>query len=319
MIHRSILRGLLWAGLVSTFVGCGMADEMGHKMDESNNNVQETLEATRLLKLSGAINDMLSEQSSNELVPIPTGVLAGAKVFAENARSRELIEFTAKGLARIDSVQPLPKFDDKGNEVAPTIDEQNKEFRNKFQYLQALRAIAGYLPQGKVVQLIDDELRGAYRKTLMKVLMMRAEFISTTRVNMSWLSQGVTLAAEAREASELMDTVDYVLSLPFATEIGLTTMGLTGPGTVNMNFDHSLDVKNADPAKQQKAVDTFKLMVEPWETLALAIQSLPPSAPHSDSGNPTEDKIAQEQEKKSLVQVLQHCQDRVNYWKTQVP
>lgn len=329
---------------VTALMGCqklndalDKTEKMGEKMDRSTEQVKKTSDATRLLKLKNAKDDMLSEQSSNELTPIPTGVLAGGKTFAESATPTELMELAKTWIARIDKVMPLVKFDENGNEVPLTAEELNKEFRTKYQYLQALRAVAGFIPQNRVAtsaeeqkkagnyettieDVIREHLNSPYRKTLMKVLMLRVDFIRHVMVENAILSQGVNYSSEAREASKWMDRVDYVLQLPFVSQIGLKTLGITGPGSgaIDLNFNHSLDLTNSDPAQQSAAVETIKSLVEPWESLVLAIQTIPKDI-RPDSGDPATDQKIREEENKNLSEILGHCQDRMNYWKAKVP
>lgn len=260
-MSNSKLRGLAALVTISalmTSLGCSdienarrsmdAVQSMGGKMDQTNDKLNRTDESIRLQKALISLQQITSDASMDRLYPVPTGLMPYAKTFAETATAREIVELTYLWLKEVDEVQPLKSFNDQGVEVARTAEQESRILIQKYGRIQALMAIAGFLPAATLQSLIETEItnNGRFAETGLNVLMMRVLFLRMVMLEESLYKRGsFASVGEAEEALKYMNQVQAVLDLPFASALSVKTRGLVGLGgyDVIQNLDFTLNAE----------------------------------------------------------------------------
>jgi hypothetical protein len=277
--------------------------EMGAKMDQTN-------DAIRLQKMQIAMDGMLSEKSLERLYPVPTGLMPFAKVFADAAHADELVELTYAWLKEIDEVMPLKHVDPaSGQEIEYTKNEKAEILKQKFGRFQALSAIAGFIPDHTLDEMIESEVLGAgrYRETVMNILMLRAVFIRQVLLEESILKTGrFPSVGAAEKAIEYMSQVDRILRLPFRADIMIVTRGLEGPEGYNGS------IANAD---LKMDADMMQFMTSGWGRIADITENGLSVVLRNDSEKPAINRQNYERDLRRRDRALEIAKQKANAWK----
>jgi hypothetical protein len=190
---------------------------MNNKMDETNKGIQSTNESVRLQKLILAKDDMLKEENTRDLEPVALGMIAGAKKFGEAATTEELIEFTYILLKQIRDQKP----EDMNN-----VELKKQYDHDKMIKFSQLLTIAGFAPEEKVDQIIDEQIYGSglYIDEGYAFLMARVYFLGTY-LNESLLAMPIKSIKKMDETILRLGSMDKILKLPFKSDVKMDVVG----------------------------------------------------------------------------------------------
>lgn len=191
-------------------------NSMNSKMDETNKGIQSTNESVRLQKLILAKDDMLKEENTRDLEPVALGMIAGAKKFGEAATTEELIEFTYVLLKQIREEKPADNSD--ATKAAYDHDKMIK--------LSQILTIAGFCPEAKVDQIINEQIYGSglYIDEAYAFLTARVMFLGTY-LGESLLATPIKTVKKMDETITRLGAIDKILKLPFKDQIKLEAVG----------------------------------------------------------------------------------------------
>lgn len=202
---------------------------MGDKMNATNARMDATNASIHKQTLLVALNDMLSDQNSQYLAPVPTGMLPGGQTFAEEASAEEIVKLAYVYLQEINEIQP----DDSqrqtdGHFPAALITRMDHQ---KMAKLSALEVIAGLAPQATIDTLIENEVNsgGRYEDTAYSVLMCRALFLRDIMLNESLFRLPLRNIGTIDEAVKQTGYLERLAELPFASKISLKLIGMVDP------------------------------------------------------------------------------------------
>ncbi|MFA6236338.1 MAG: hypothetical protein WC635_03335 [Bacteriovorax sp.] len=231
---------LILISLLGVMTGCKALKALDsvnatpEKMDEtlveirkSNDGISSTNESIRLQKLILSKNDMLDEKNTENLEPVALGMIAGAKKFGEAATSEELIEYTRVLLLQIKKEKPDDSLkDENGKYPAKVIAAYDHQ---KMINMSQIYTIAGFCPQEKVDQIINDQIfaGGLYQKTAYIFLMARVQFIGTY-LQETLLGEPIDTVKIMKETITRLGSIDYILKLPFKAKVGMKIDGFLG-------------------------------------------------------------------------------------------
>lgn len=192
-----ILHLSAFALVIPAFVGCKAIDAMdatgAMKTDLAAmkatttgmaGTTEEMKNTTNELKRKASLGEGLklfdAPENNQEFVPPSAGLLAGAKLIAENMTARELLDFTVVRLKEINSTMPREVERDRRlvGEFSPQyVDEYN---RSKMVKVVGLKAIAAQIPQSTLDRIVQEQLRGSggpRSDEAFVLLTLRASFI----------------------------------------------------------------------------------------------------------------------------------------------
>lgn len=190
-----------------------------------SDKMSETNEAIRLQKMGIALDNLEKPQNQARISPIPSGLMAWAKIFAEAATPDELMEFTYLSLKAIEEVNPATGLDQDGVPPNYTDADKLRVRLEKTASLSGLMAITCFVQDGKVEAIIAQNYpRGRYAETAMNFLALRAAFIRDTI-----LAQSLNIRADSpkvltnsgmmTEALKYLYKLERISRASFADEI----------------------------------------------------------------------------------------------------
>jgi len=298
-------------------VGCNQfkkiddaTDDVGQMKDrttEMNEQMKSTNDSIRQQRLLLALENAVAESSLERLYPVPTGVMPGAKKFAEAVHADEVLDLTYLWLKEIDEVTPFAHLNLDGTERGFDANEFNEILIKKYGRLQALFAIAGFLPETIVDEIIQNVVQGSgrYQTTALNLLMMRTLFCKQILLDENLLQDGAFKSVgEAEQALEYMDSVNKILRLPFASSLFLKTRGLNGPAGYNgpiANVDLTMDS------------DLTKSLADGWNQIVNASEALQ-IRDLKLGGNPTLDQKIVTRDRNRKNQVINKAQAEARTW-----
>lgn len=294
--------------IFSSALGCG---KLQNALDGAQKNLEKTSEGLRLQVLNEAQKNMLSPDNRHQLFPVPTGVMASAVKFGEAATTYELVALTNLWLTRIDKIERLPKFDLNGNSIPLTPEEQYEDLLERYQVLQALSAIAGQAPQGKVEAIAAEYIKTPsqfHRTSALNFIMLRAYFLRSVMIGERHLSHDFSGSGEARMAIESQRNVDWIMDQPFAPALWVKTRGLKTPPA----YTHiqNLDLKMDDA--------TRLWLIEPWDQIVLQLEQYMKVGVRNDTGDPAADAANYEAEQQEVEALLKEAKAAQEKW-TKLP
>ena len=210
---------------------------MNAKMDQTNKGIQSTNESVRLQKLILAKDDMLKPENTRDLEPVALGMIAGAKKFGEAATSEELIEFTYVLLKEIREQKPA---DEPTNDVKAAYDH------DKMIKLSQILTIAGFTPEEKIDQIIDEQIYGSglYIDEAYAFLMARSMFLGTY-LGESLLANPIKTIRKMDETIIRLGSIDKILKLPFKDKIRMDVVGFIVREPINVSlFDEAGNISD---------------------------------------------------------------------------
>lgn len=199
-------------------------NSMNDKMNDTNRGIAETNESVRLQKLILSKDDMLKPENTQDLSPVPLGMIPGALKFGEAATPKELIEFTFVLINEIRDQKPADE------------DANNPEIIKKYDHQKMIKfseliTIAGYCPEAKVDQIIHDQILegGLYYDEAFAFLMARVFFLGTY-LNEKMLATPLKTVDKMQETITRLGAIDKILKLykvdpAFKTETKLEIVG----------------------------------------------------------------------------------------------
>ncbi|MBC7713105.1 MAG: hypothetical protein H7177_07185 [Rhizobacter sp.] len=222
---------LLIASALFLLVGCDAIDamkatkdmksatnSMNAKMDKTNKGIEETNESVRLQKLILSKNDMLDDKNTVDLEPVALGMIAGAKKFGETATTEELIEYTRVLLLKIKDQRPDDSLRGPDGKFPANIAAEYDH--KKLVDLNQIYTIAGFCPEQKVAQIIEEQIYGGglYQRTAYVFLMARVQFLGTY-MQETLLAEPMDTVKIMNEAIVRLGSIDAILKTPFKNKI----------------------------------------------------------------------------------------------------
>lgn len=251
--------------LVPVAVGCSKIDkalDMPEKMDNMQEQLLETNESVRLQKIGIAKENLEKPENAVILQPIPFGLMAWAKVFAENATTEEISAQTYLYLKEINSAVHGTANNPNGIPEKYTAEEAAAINQREMHRYTISQSIAGLMPDAVTAQLIKDQIDvdGRYKNTALSILMMRFSFIRDVLLKSSLLSDDTTDVGSVEKAVEYVSSMDTIARLPYVSSIKVSAQYLPPIGV----YEESLDAESAKAYMLE--------MLETISTRALAFQ-----------------------------------------------
>ncbi len=209
------------------------------QIQKTNKGIDETNESVRLQKLMLAKNDMLDDKNTKDLEPVAFGMIAGAKKFGEAATTEELIEYTRVLLLQIKKQRPDDSLRDENGKFPKSVVEFYDH--KKMVDLNQIMTIAGFCPQEKVDQIIEDQIarRGLYESTAYVFLMARVMFIGTY-LQETLLADPIDSVEVMRETIVRLGAIDAVLKSPYKEKVKMNIdTFIERPGVITALYDEN--------------------------------------------------------------------------------
>lgn len=290
-------RTILVLGILVSLTACGKLNEtlertksMPDKMDRM---YAETTKLPCELKSGISFEALLKEEMGRHLIPVPFDLMPFAKKFAQCASNQDLTEV-------IDLW--LNKFNEVALEVENPTPEQIAKFdHEKLHMLSALEAVAGFIPDDKVKQIVETQIRsdGPYRPAMMSMLMMRVRFLRDVLLNAKLFSKGMSTVGHLQLAVSYAESIEYVSRLAFVEEISVEILGFMDP---KKNKSETMDPQLAQ-----------KIWVKVREHAVRGIQVVPKDL----TGTPAEDERLFRERQALLQQNLNLVDQRISDWENQ--
>lgn len=222
---------LILSSLMFLFAGCDAIDamkatkdmksatnSMNEKMDKTNKGIEETNESVRMQKLILSKNDMLDDKNTQDLEPVALGMIAGAKKFGEAATTEELIEYTRVLLLKIKDQKPDESLKNENGKFPANIVAAYDH--KKLVDLNQIYTIAGFCPEEKVQQIIEEQIYGGglYQRTAYVFLMARVQFLGTY-LQETTLAEPLDTVKIMRETITRLGSIDAILKMPFKEKV----------------------------------------------------------------------------------------------------
>lgn len=193
-------------------------DGMSGKMDTMSSNMKEL---ERLTKVAESTKEILDTKNYTKLAPIPTDIIPWAKIAAENMLvTDELVPFFYIKMKDITSL----RYDDNAfGDNATTKPQTAKEFEvNKIGLFSALAAVAGFLPEEKVTEILrklssSDE----YSKTSLQILTLRSYFIQNVLMTEKYKESELVDLGAIEEAIKYNSALERIATLPYADQLNI--------------------------------------------------------------------------------------------------
>lgn len=234
------------------------------KLDKTQQSMDETKEKLRLATLLETEREILEERNIENIIPIPTGMMAPALKFSESATPEELVRLTDVWLTGINKVTVLGGFDADGKPLTPTAETLNKDFFNKAGKLYGLMAIAGLTPQEKVIQIVHEQLeKKNYYTATLNFLALRGYFLSKILLKEKYFSKHADSADYIETTIKYLKYLNYLNELPIEAygdgALRISTSGIF-PNIYNLDFEmhHGVLIN-----KEEKVIDSGVLELVP--------------------------------------------------------
>ncbi len=237
-MKNNLFYGLFFLALASCKAGdamdatISMQDQMGTlttTTQEMQKETQRLNQAIHLQKLDAALRTMFDAANTRDYFPPSAGLMAGAKVFAEEATAEELVEYFYVTLKEINKTKPQDFRRLPDNSFSP---DYLREFNHqKHVKVTALLSIAAQVPQAVVQQMIDEQVHsggGRYEDIAYAFLAARGAFLVDFYLTEGVLSssQPVNNVGKLRKAFEYLSNLEFLAQQPFADKMLLTTTGI---------------------------------------------------------------------------------------------
>jgi|GEM_PF-4844403 len=238
-----IIQLSVFALSLSAIVGCKAIDAMDNTTDMKKDlagmkqvtggmavTTNDMSDTTKELKRKASIGEGLklidAPENQREFAPPSKGLLAGAKLVAENMSSEELVKFFQAGLKEIRKTAPdeLQK-----NSKGEFKSSYNNEFNLRKQVqVVTLKAIAAQVPDEMIQKIISEQFQGgggAQSDEAEAMLMMRASFISDFFLSESVFNTGKKLdnMGKLRNAFKYAKQLQFLAELPNIASIKFVT------------------------------------------------------------------------------------------------
>lgn len=216
-------------------------DKTVSKMDETNAGMNQTVVGINDQRVFLPVKELMDEANYEKLSPIPSQLMPFGKKLAEAINVSDLAELVYLWQKEIREVNPTKATDEKGNDIAYSLNEVNRINKIKMGRLLAMQTVCGFLSDEKVNALIEMHIENhsRYEDTAYEILMFRAAFIRDVLLNQSLLAQPLSTVGKINQAVVYAGQLDFIARLPFVEKVGYTTSGFLPPmeSTVSEKLD----------------------------------------------------------------------------------
>ncbi len=247
VISVSVLTGCKATQALDATIGMqGQMSSMIGTTKEMQTETSKLTEGIRLQKVGEGLKMLNDPINGRNFFPPSPALLAGSKLFGENANSLELVEFFYATMKEIESAE-IPEWFTPGS--AEQMAFERDFIRHNAVRVSALQAIAAHIPQNVVEQIIREQLfggRGRFEDTAYQMLMFRAQFLKSYFLQEGVLATAPDNVGELDKAHEYLNRLFFVIDLPDASKVAykLSTKYLP------KNFLREVDAKNEDFVKE---------------------------------------------------------------------
>ncbi len=230
-------------------------EKLPSQIQETNAGMKKTNEGIRMQKIGEAFKVMSDENNRKTLSPIPSNMMAAAKIMAEALTAEEAVLFVKNYVIKVNEeifTDTYPWIDEESD---AGIIEKAKFMLNKAADLQMITLVSGFLPDETLKQIIEEEGdQGAYRDMQFAILKMRSTFYSDVMLDAGLIGGGKKLETlgQIEKASEYADKIDFICKLDFADQI---SMKITG-------FDEKLNERLSMPLEKSMGLALWKRILE---------------------------------------------------------
>ncbi|NUM88119.1 MAG: hypothetical protein HUU37_02840 [Bdellovibrionales bacterium] len=226
----------------------GMQGQMSSMIGTTKEMQTETSKLTegiRLQKVGEGLKMLNDPVNGKNFFPPSPALLAGSKLFGENATSIELVEFFYATMKEVETTE-IPEWVDTDAEKSAFAKEL---MRHNAVRVSALQAIAAHIPQSTVEQIMREQLfggRGRFEDTAYQMLMLRAQFLKSYFLQEGVLATAPDNVGELDKAHDYLTKLFFVIDLPDAAKVAykLSTKYLP------KNFLREVNAKNEDFVKE---------------------------------------------------------------------
>jgi hypothetical protein len=230
-------------------------DNTSAKMDQTNNTLGVVAAATHKQIMSGGLDDMVTDENTKTLVPVPFGMLPGGKTFAEEAHEDDLVDWfytqykdltegTADDNQRVSVYVFVPKMDATGHEVLQAqyssrilaghpymVPQTSWEFpssyvdsfnRQKDIILNEMQVVAYFIPQPMIEQIVADQIEagGLRQQTAFLILNLRDNFSRSAGLqNGLYTDVSKKDLDQIQEGIRIVNMIDYIAHLPYVDQL----------------------------------------------------------------------------------------------------
>jgi hypothetical protein len=256
------------------------------KLERTNERLDDTQEAIRLQKLAIAKQNVEDAANAEILIPVPTGLIGYAKLFAETATVEELVGQVYLYIKEVNEGTLLPNWGKAG--PIDFTDAELQEFNyRKLARVTAAQAIAAFIPDAELEQMVKEEIvnDGRYRKTALNILMLRFQFLRNVMLSGSLLSEPFSGTGAVEDAVEYLEDMNQILAYSFVDHIGVKITGLAAPLENSNEF-----VKTQGKAELSGLINTTRNMAK----------DLAKATPMDLTGDPVKDKALRDENNRRL-------------------
>ncbi|MGZ3790582.1 MAG: hypothetical protein ACXVLQ_18875 [Bacteriovorax sp.] len=205
----------------------GKLDQTYSQIQKTGEGIDYTNEKIRLNALKLAKDDILDSKNTENLEPVALGMIPGAKLFGKVATTEELMEYTFLLLQEIKDVKPDESLiNADGKFPANVVAEYDHK---KLVDLNQIYTIAGFCPQEKVDQIINEQIYGGglYQKAAYVFLMARVQFLGTY-LQETFLAEPMDTVKIMRETIVRLGSIDSILKAPYKANVRMDINGFIG-------------------------------------------------------------------------------------------
>lgn len=189
-------------------------DGMSGKMDTMSSNMKEL---ERLTKVAESTKEILDSKNYTKLAPIPTDIIPWAKIAAENMLvTDELVPFFYIKIKDITSL----RYDDNSFGAV----SKAREFEiNKIGLFSALAAVAGFLPEEKVTEILNKLSNSdEYTKTSLQILTLRSYFIQNVLMAEKYKESELVDLGSIEEAIKYNQALERIATLAYSNQLSIS-------------------------------------------------------------------------------------------------
>lgn len=307
---------LFLSAITLTLIACEAPDipamnkgmkSMPTKTAELAEDMKKMKQATHLLTLSTALEGLNKYENHQLLAPLPTGFMAFAKVFAEEATPFELMDITHVWLNEIEKIMPTRGLGTDGGPIAVGQEDLEKARLLKTARLYSAILVAGFAQDDKVDQVIQEQIysQGRFQKRALEFLALRAFFFREIILK---VSMGIdSSSADTLNNSGMMnEAITYLLKLekisrlPFADAVRVKLSEKTHN---LLEFEEAQDAEG-----RAQTAGMWKMALEKAVAGSSQFQNV------SYTPNPTVNNQAYEAEKARQVLLMQTLKAHSDAW-----
>lgn len=182
-----------------------------------------TLEMKRKMSVGEGLKNFNAPENNEHYVPPSDGLLAGAKLIAENMTSEELMVFTLARLKVIEKTMPDEMKLNRGLKGMYPADYLESFNRFKHVKLVGLQAIAAAIPQPMIEKIVREQIfgKGERRSQAYALLYLRAHFINEFYLNNTLFSseEKIDTFGKLQLAYTYAKQLQFLAEQPFADKI----------------------------------------------------------------------------------------------------